>query len=188
MKRSFFEKKDTIALARALLGKAFVRETPATMLAGIIVETEAYTQEDPACHTSSGRTQRNAVMFEKPGLLYVYFTYGMHYCANIVAEQSGRGCAVLIRAVKPIAGVRSMARKRKKPLHSAHLTNGPGKFTQAFGLTKKHNGTDLCWKEQKIYIAETGYEPLTIIATPRIGISRAKEKLWRFVCPLPPEE
>ena len=183
LNKNFFHKKSTIELAKALLGKVFVRKINHHILAGTITETEAYTQEDEACHAFNGKkTKRTSVMFLHPGHLYVYFTYGIHYCANITAEEEGRGCAVLIRSVLPVQGIETIRKNRikYKEKEAKKLTNGPAKFTQAFQLTLKENGLDLCRARSDIYIADSHIKPKKIYSTPRIGISKAKELLWRF--------
>lgn len=147
----------------------------------MIVETEAYLFNDPASHAFRGVTERNKPMFNKGGFLYVYFTYGMHYCANVVTNREGIGEAVLIRAVEPVGGIEMMSINRniknKGKFHT--ITNGPAKFTQAFSLTKIHNGIDLCGNE--IFITEGQHIPKSkIVSTTRIGISSATDKKWRF--------
>jgi DNA-3-methyladenine glycosylase len=180
--RTFYRQK-TLHTAKALLGKILVRKSGSIILKGKIVETEAYLRNDPACHAFRGMTERNTVMFNRGGFLYVYFTYGMHYCANVVTYKEGYGEAVLIRAVQPLEGIRTMMRNRgiranaRNP--NVHLTNGPAKCAQAFGFTTKHSGIDLC--DNKIFIVDA--EPISrsqIVATTRIGISAAQEKQWRF--------
>ena len=175
---------DTLQVARALLGKKLVRQIKGLELAGMIVETEAYCGEaDSACHAHRGKTPRNTVMFGEPGHAYVYFTYGMHYMLNLVTEAKDNPCAVLIRAVVPLAGIEEMeARRRRK---GAELTNGPAKLCQALSIDKSLNSWDLtCGKElwvedYKKILAEL------IIATPRIGIDYAKKEHrdapWRFL-------
>lgn len=185
--RSFYTRR-TITVAKELLGKIFVRKTGKDILKGMIVETEAYLFDDPACHAFRGMTQRTKVMFDQGGYLYVYFTYGMHHCANIVTNKEGIGEAVLIRAVEPVYGIEEMVKNRTKSkdgvhlkggLHLQNLTNGPAKFAQAFALTKKESGIDLTGDE--IFIADSVKIPGSkIFATTRIGITAAKEKKWRF--------
>jgi DNA-3-methyladenine glycosylase len=182
--RSFYNRKTT-AVAKDLLGKILVRHIGKTIISGRIVETEAYLFDDPASHSFRGMTKRNRVMFGPPGFLYVYFTYGLHYCANVVTRKNGIGEAVLIRAVEPIDGISTMVKNRTKKtylksgLHLRNLTNGPAKLTQAFGLTTIHSGTDLLGTN--IFITNGDAVPRSkIIRTTRIGISIAKEELLRF--------
>ena len=179
-----FYRRDTLQVARTLLGKKLVRQIKGLELAGMIVETEAYCGEaDSACHAHRGKTPRNTVMFGEPGHAYVYFTYGMHYMLNLVTEAAGRPCAVLVRAIMPLAGIEEMeARRRRK---GAELTNGPAKLCQAFSIDKALNGWDLtCGKE--LWVVDYKKIPAeSIIATPRIGIDYAskehKEAQWRFL-------
>ena len=164
-----FYRRDTLQVARALLGKKLVRQIKGLELAGMIVETEAYCGEsDSACHAHRGETPRNTVMFGEPGHAYVYFTYGMHYMLNLVTEAEGRPCAVLIRAVVPLAGIEEMEGRRKRK--GAQLSNGPAKLCQAFSIDKALNGWDLtCGKE--LWVVDYKKIPAeSIIAIPRIGI------------------
>lgn len=150
---------------------------------GRIVEVEAYLGEiDPASHAFRGPTTRNAVMFGNPGHLYVYFTYGMHFCANVVTGRRGKAGAVLLRAVEPVRGVRHMIRNRRgnsdRPLAS-FLTNGPAKFCQAFGIARRENGIDLL--SSRIYLTNgTTVKRSQRGSSGRIGIRSGKEKRWRF--------
>jgi DNA-3-methyladenine glycosylase len=180
-----FYRRDTLQVARALLGKKLVRQINGLELAGMIVETEAYCGEaDSACHAHRGKTPRNAVMFGESGHAYVYFTYGMHYMLNLVTEAAEKPCAVLIRAVVPLDGIEEMETRRKRK--GAELTNGPAKLCQALGIDKSLNGWDLtCGKE--LWVADfRKISPESIITTPRIGIDYAekehKDAPWRFLC------
>lgn len=178
--RSFYTRKTSI-VAKDLLGKVLVRRIGRKMLAGTIVETEAYLFNDSASHSFRGMTERNKVMFGKGGFLYIYFTYGMHYCANIVTFKEGIGEAVLIRAVEPKNGMNVMLKNRSM-IYEQNLiktTNGPAKLAQAFALTKEQSGTDLTGSA--IYITSGETVPKSkIVTTTRIGISTAKEKKLRF--------
>jgi DNA-3-methyladenine glycosylase len=181
--RKFYH-RDTLRVARELLGKKLVRRINGLDLSGMIAETEAYCgSEDSACHAHRGKTQRNSVMFGKPGYAYIYFTYGMHYMLNLVTEEEDNPCAVLIRAIEPITGVEEMESRRKRK--GAHLTNGPAKLCQALSIDKSLNGWDLTCGS-KLWVED--YKKITaksIIATPRIGIDYAhkkdREALWRFL-------
>lgn len=147
---------------------------------GRIVEVEAYREDDPASHTFRGRTPRNSVMFGPAGYLYVYFTYGMHYCSNVVTGHAGHGAAVLLRAVEPIAGIDLMRERRRGRLP---LTDGPAKLCQAFGIGPEHNGTDVC-RGDDVGLFEDGTPPPTAPRVgPRIGISKAVEVPWRWRVP-----
>lgn len=143
-----------------------------------IVETEAYDQSDAASHSYKHKTPRTSVMFGRSGHLYVYFTYGMHYCCNIVVGPEGYGAAVLIRAVEPLEGEDIMALGR--PRHTGKdLTNGPAKLCQALGIDKSFNGQDLRQAPLKL-IAQPSVPSSQIVQTTRIGISQAKDVKWRF--------
>jgi DNA-3-methyladenine glycosylase len=169
-------------VARDLLGKTLWRRTEAGLAAGIIVETEAYDgANDPASHAWRGRTQRNAVMFGPPGRAYVYFTYGMHYCLNTVTGPVGQASAVLLRAIQPIVGPDLMRERRGTHIPDRDLARGPGRLCQALGITTADDGTDLAG--DALWISETSGDvsTLAIAATPRIGITRAAERPWRFV-------
>ena len=179
-----FYERGTLKVARALVGKKLVRQIGGLELSGMIVETEAYCgEEDSACHAHRGKTKRNSVMFGPPGHAYVYFTYGMHYLLNMVTEAEGKPCAVLIRAILPIAGLEEMEARRKR--QGPELTNGPAKLCQALGIDKSLNGWDLTAGDQ-IWVEDYKTIPAKrVTATPRIGIAYAMEKhrnaLWRFV-------
>ncbi|MDD8019511.1 MAG: DNA-3-methyladenine glycosylase [Bacteroidota bacterium] len=186
LSRSFYT-RPTRTVAKELLGKIFVRKNGNRFLTGRIVETEAYLHNDPACHAYRGITERNKVMFNTGGFLYVYFTYGMHFCANVVTYKEGIGEAVLIRAVEPVDGIDAMTKNRnfkddrhlKGVGHLRALTNGPAKFAQAFNLTKEQSGIDLLGDE--IFITEyKGAAPFTVVSTTRIGIKVGIEKKWRY--------
>jgi DNA-3-methyladenine glycosylase len=183
--RSFYTQR-TLAVAKELLGKIFIRKIGNKILSGMIVEAEAYLCNDSASHSFRGLTERNRPMFNKGGYLYVYFTYGMHYCANVVTYKKGIGEAVLIRAVEPIDGIETIIANRSSDVrhlkgvgHLHSLTNGPAKFAQAFALNKNQSGIDLLGDE--IYITEGVVIPKSkIVVTTRIGISTAINKKWRF--------
>lgn len=147
---------------------------------GRITEVEAYREDDPASHTYRGETPRNAVMFGRSGHLYVYFTYGMHYCANVVTGPPGHGAAVLLRAVEPIAGVDLMRERRQG---RAALADGPAKLCQAFAIGLEHNGVDVC-RGSGVGLFDDGVPPPDRpLVGPRIGISKAIDVPWRFRTP-----
>jgi DNA-3-methyladenine glycosylase len=176
--RQFFV-RDPVALARDLLGRVLFYRTPDGLLAGRIVETEAYTGEaDPASHAFRGRTARNAVMFGPAGHAYVYFTYGMHHCLNVTAEGPGTAGAVLLRALEPLSGVELM-RARGDHGPESRLLSGPGKIGRAFGLTLEDNGRD--FTRGPLGLAAGSPVPDREVATSRrIGISRAVDLPYRF--------
>ncbi len=169
-----------VKAAPLLLGCILSRYTPEGLLSIKVVETEAYNQDDPASHAFRGLTARTAPMFEEGGHIYIYFTYGMHYCVNIVVGQKGRGEAVLLRAGEPISGVEIM--KKHRGTENIHqLTNGPAKLTQALGIIS----TGLSGKKlgpQTLMLAPPGeiVKKENIVTTPRIGIKQATENPWRF--------
>ena len=176
--REFYQ-RDTVIVAKKLLGKKLVRKIGNKEISGIITETEAYRHEDdPASHAFRKITDRNKVMFGNVGMSYVYFTYGMHYCFNIVAKKSKVSAgAVLIRAIEPDKGIKKMQENRILK-DMKNLTNGPAKLTQALNITKEHYGIDLTRKSE-IYITE-GIKVKKIIESQRIGIKNGKEFLWNF--------
>ena len=176
--RSFFA-RDPVSLARDLLGRILFYKVADGLIAGRIVETEAYTgTADPASHAYRGATARNQVMFGKAGFAYVYFSYGMHYCLNVTAEKPGIAGAVLLRAMEPLAGIPIM-RARGDEGPEMRLLSGPGKIGRAFGLTLADNGRDLTRGPLGI-AAGTPVSDEAVMTSPRIGISRARELPYRF--------
>ncbi len=164
-----------------LLNKLLVVTVDGVTCSGRIVETEAYMPDDPASHTFRGRTPRNAVMFGPPGHLYVYLSYGIHQCANVVTGPAGSGQAVLIRAVEPVDGLDVMRARRRRP--DRELANGPGKVCQALGIGAAHDGVDLLSSD--VAIDDDGVEsPKDPLVGPRIGITRATATPWRFRVPV----
>jgi DNA-3-methyladenine glycosylase len=152
-------------------------------VAGRIVETEAYTADDAASHSYRGMTSRNAVMFGPPGHLYVYLSYGMHACANVVTGGGGDGQAVLLRAVEPVEGIEHM-RRRRPGRDDRRLADGPGKLCLAMGITLSDDGIDLCSPASPIGIVDDGVAPPARPRIgPRVGITKAVEVPWRFRFP-----
>ena len=145
---------------------------------GTIVETESYERDDPACHASAGRTGRTEVLFGPPGRAYVYLSYGIHSLLNAVAEADGEAAAVLIRALQPSAGLEAM-RERRSGRRDADLCSGPGKLTEALGVGLEANGADLGAEPFLLAPREPGWRG-RIATGPRIGISKAVERPWRF--------
>jgi DNA-3-methyladenine glycosylase len=174
--RRFYE-RGTVDVARDLLGKVLVHGKTA----GIIVETEAYVGgDDLASHSAAGITDRTRVIFGPAGHAYVYLSYGMHECMNIVAEKAGVPGAVLIRALEPIEGLDVMRRRRPKARTDRDLASGPGKLTRALAITLKHSGVDVTRGD--LVVVERGGEHLFQIAvTPRIGITKCAELPLRFL-------
>lgn len=184
-----FYRRPTEAVAKELIGKKLVRTIiksgRAFRLAGTIVETEAYGySDDPASHACMGPTDRNRVMFGDVGRAYIYFTYGNHFCVNVSARSGREAGAVLIRGIEPVEGVAMM--KQFRPVDDAFsLTSGPGKLTQALKITSALNGVDMTDPESELRI-EFRSKPARVLATPRIGITRATDREWRFVDPSSP--
>jgi DNA-3-methyladenine glycosylase len=143
---------------------------------GLIVEVEAYHQTDPAAHSYRGRTERNAVMFGPPGHLYVYRSYGIHWCANLVCEAEGSASAVLLRALEPTRGLAAMAGRRGLD-DPRLLCSGPGRLCEALGITRAHNGAALDRPPLAIFAREN---PPEIAVGPRIGITKAVDMPWRY--------
>ena len=177
LSRAFYA-RPTLVVARALIGRTLVRESSEGTVAGRIVEVEAYGGgEDPASHGYRGRTARNSTMFGPPGHLYVYFTYGMHYCCNVVCERDGVPGAVLLRAVEPIEGLDIMAERRGLD-EPRLLARGPARLCEAFGIDKSCDGADLTGKP--IWISGRGRKNVEVQETPRIGIKVATDLAWRI--------
>jgi DNA-3-methyladenine glycosylase len=145
-------------------------------IGGVIVEVEAYAPDDPASHSYNGRTPRNAVMFGPAGHLYVYRSYGIHWCANVVCGDDGVGEAVLLRSVEPISGIEEM-RARREVDDSRLLASGPGRLTQALGLTHEHDGADLT-RPPFAFVPPPASVDVT--TSTRVGITRAVERRWRY--------
>ena len=167
-------------VAPLLLGCRLERETESGQkLVGRIVETEAYDQSDAASHSYRGLTPRTEVMFGPAGRLYVYFTYGMHYCCNVVCGPVGMGSAVLIRAVEPLGGKQVMRQNRRGIASDLNLTNGPAKFCQAFVIDKALNGHDLRTPPLKLVLAPP-LKRTAIMQTTRIGVTADAHRPWRW--------
>ena len=183
--RSFF-RRSTVEVARALLGHLLVRSAGGRLLVARIVETEAYVgEDDPACHAACGRTARNAVMYGPPGHAYLYFTYGMHHCLNVVTGREGYPAAVLIRAAEPLEGVERMRALRGMGEGGAARDNlvasGPARLCQALGLDRRHNGLDLTDAASELHLARAGRRRSERIGVSgRVGIRVATGRPWRF--------
>ncbi len=186
LRREFYD-RPTLRVARDLLGCWLVRRSPEGVTAGIIVETEAYCGvRDRACHTFGGRcTPRNRIMFGPPGFAYVYFTYGMHHCFNVVTRSEGRPEAVLVRSILPIAGVSLMRRRRgvENGIADPQLARGPGNLCRALAIDRSLNGSDLT-DSSLVILPGSPVPPAEVRRTPRIGIGYSGEyvlKPWRFL-------
>lgn len=169
-------------VARALLGKVLARRLDGEWLTGRIAETEAYFwRDDPAAHAFAGKTERNAVLFGPPGHAYVYFIYGMHWCLNVSCEPEGQAGCVLIRAMEPLTGVETMTRLRGTANRKL-VASGPGRLCQALAITRAgQNGMDVTARASDLQIWNDGYEPQRVRVTPRIGISKAADRLHRYL-------
>jgi len=184
--RSFFD-RDPRVVSRDLLGKLLVRRAGRRFLVGRIVELEAYLgSDDPAAHAYVGRTARNAVLFGPPGYAYVYFIYGNHYCLNVSCLPDGTPGGILFRALEPLAGIETMAQARqveiKAPADLRRLTRGPGRLSEAFGITRdRDNAKDLTSTRSDLYIADDGLRPDRILTTRRIGITKAAHLPMRYI-------
>lgn len=176
--RAFFH-QDARAVGPQLLNKVLACEDGR---AGRIVEVEAYVGAiDPAAHTFRGKTPRNAVMFGPPGHMYVYFTYGMHWCCNTVCGDDGEGSGVLIRALEPLAGIEAMRVARPRASRDRDLCSGPARLTQALGITGAQNGIDLVGAKQGYTVVDDGTPPPeNVPGSARIGIREGTDLLWRW--------
>ncbi len=176
-----FYRRDALDLAPDLLNKVMV----VGGRSGRIVEVEAYRgTDDPASHAFRGPTPRTQVMFGPPGHLYVYFSYGMHWCANVVAGRNGTAAAVLIRAVHPLTDIEGMRASRPAARRDVDLTNGPAKVCQALGIDGTFDGLDIAVKGAAVALFDDGVPPPpTPTMGPRVGISRAVDHPWRFSVP-----
>lgn len=170
----------SVYAAEHLIGwHLYVRDEDGSLAGGVIAETEAYTPEDKASHTHRGKTLRNSAMFLGAGHVYVYFSYGIHWCMNLVAGSAGSGQGLLIRSIIPDKGIEKM-RQRRNNQPDKLLTNGPGKVCQALAVDNTDNGAALTGGRFVLLPPQEG-EVAAVRATPRIGISRDAHRLWRFV-------
>jgi DNA-3-methyladenine glycosylase len=189
LSREFYD-RDPRRVSRDLLGKVLVRRERGKTLAARIVEVEAYLgKDDPAAHSFTGRTARNAVLFGPPGYAYVYFIYGNYYCLNVSCMPDGVAGGVLFRAAEPLVGIDEMAASRSISINGVggvgdlrKLTSGPGRLAEAFGITRERdNGKDLTSARSGLFIVDVGYRVRRILATPRIGITKAAGLPLRYV-------
>ncbi len=187
--RAFFN-RDAVTVARELLGKLLIRRDGRRLRAGRVVEDEAYLGPvDPAAHAYAGRTARNSVLFGPPGHAYVYFIYGNHYCLNVSCMPESQGEGVLFRAMEPVLGWEAMARARGLELppdprisQLRMISSGPGRMAQAMEITRERdNDKDLTSRASELWLADDGFRPQRIMATPRIGITKAIDEPLRFV-------
>ncbi len=184
--REFFD-RDPREVSRDLLGKILVRRNGRKLLAGRVVEVEAYLgAEDAAAHAAAGKTERNAVLFGPPGYAYIYFIYGNHFCLNVSTLPDGEAGGVLFRALEPLVGIEDMALARdievKIDRDLPLLTSGPGRLAEAFGITRvRDNGKDLTTTRSDLWLADDSYVPGQILATKRIGITKAADMPLRYL-------
>ena len=175
LKAPFYD-RDPRQVAVDLLGCVLSHDTPDGLASGVIVETEAYRPEDPACHAYKGPTMRNRNIFGPPGIAYVYLSYGTHNLLNVVCEPEDIGSAVLIRALRPSCGEDLMERRRGR---ARDLCNGPGRLTQALGVDLSYDGRDLT--SGSLTISKGGAPPEGVVETTRIGITRGTDLPWRYL-------
>jgi DNA-3-methyladenine glycosylase len=189
LSREFFN-RDPVTVGRELLGKLLIRREGRQFLAGRIVEDEAYLgRHDPAAHAFAGKTARNSVLFGPPGHAYVYFIYGNHYCLNVSCMPEGCGEGVLFRALEPLFGLEQMAVARDIELPMSPtaaqlrlISSGPGRMSEALRITRlRDNNKDFTSRDSDLWFADDGFRPERIVATPRIGITKAVEQPLRFV-------
>jgi len=174
-----FYRKPVLDLAKALLGKLLIHEVSGEPVGGFIVEVEAYCgEDDPASHAFVGKTARNAVMYGAPGHAYVYFTYGMHYCVNVVTGRKGEPHAILVRALEPSVGIARMRRLRGEGVPDRNLARGPARLCQALALSRPHNGLTLAGPE--LFVARGRPAPAILGVSARVGIRKGLDRPWRF--------
>jgi DNA-3-methyladenine glycosylase len=185
LKAEFFD-RDPRVVGRELLGKLLIRKTPRGMLAGRVVETEAYLGEgDLAAHAAAGKTDRNSVLFGPPGIAYVYFIYGNHYCLNVSCLPDGVAGGVLFRAMEPVAGIEEMARARgiriEKESDLKKISSGPGRMSKALGVTRvRDNGKSLVSAKSDLQLVKDGFRVGPVVVTQRIGITKSAEEQLRY--------
>lgn len=187
--RLFFN-RDPCEVCPELLGKLIVRREGRKLLAGRVVEVEAYLgTDDLAAHAAAGRTARNSVIFGPPGHAYVYFIYGVHYCLNISCLPDGEAGCILVRALEPVKGIEEMARARgiagldlNATRNLRQLASGPGKLCQALGITQpRDNGKDMASRQSDLQVMKDGYQVERVVVTPRIGITKSADMPLRYM-------
>jgi DNA-3-methyladenine glycosylase len=182
LERAFFA-RDTVTVARSLLGQRLVRVAGGARLSGLICEAEAYAGPDDRASHAYRRTPRSAIMYGPPGYAYVYFIYGMYFCLNAVSEADGRPGAVLLRGLLPVEGIKAM-RERRPGARDSQLTDGPGKLCAALGISAAQNGLDLCTSDELFLEAGAAVSDEAVTLTPRVGVrgdAGAVARPWRFV-------
>lgn len=175
-----FYARHALAVAPGLLGCVVEHETPDGLVSVMLTEVEAYEGDsDPASHAYRGKTTRNAVMFGPPGHVYVYFTYGMHFCMNLVCLREGTASAVLLRAGRILVGAEIATVRRAAALRERDLARGPARLCQALGIERSHNGLDVCDPASPLRVLP-GVDNTEVSAGPRVGVSAAGDRPWRF--------
>jgi len=175
-----FYARDTVSVAKDLLGKIMVHETSQGITSGIIIETEAYLENDPACHAYRGMTKRNATMFGPPGKAYVYLIYGIHYCFNAVTKEEGTGEAVLVRSIYPLEGIELMRERRGGKCHNARLSCGPGNLCKSMGINAQHDTISLENSPLQIKFDNIKVSSEDIGVSKRIGLNKGNDLYLRF--------
>ncbi|ABF43712.1 DNA-3-methyladenine glycosylase [Candidatus Koribacter versatilis Ellin345] len=181
--RAFFN-RDPRIVGRELLGKVLLRREGRAILAGRIVECEAYLgADDAAAHSAAGKTARNAVLFGPPGYAYVYFIYGNHFCLNVSCLPDGQAGGILFRALEPIAGVERMAANRQlEPSQLRLIASGPGRLAEALAVTRdRDNGKDMVSPKSDLRIVDDGFGAVEVRETPRIGITKSADLPLRYI-------
>ena len=182
-----FFKRDPRTVARALLGKLLIRRTASGILAGRLVETEAYLGEgDLAAHAAAGKTARNSVLFGPPGFAYVYFIYGNYYCLNVSCLPDGIAGGVLFRALEPVSGIDEMAAERGITIHTKNdlkkITSGPGRLCDALGVTRQRdNEKSFVSAKSDLQLADDGYRVRRVLVTARVGITKSADHPLRYL-------
>ncbi|OMJ67231.1 hypothetical protein SteCoe_35662 [Stentor coeruleus] len=172
-----FYARNTVIVAKELVGKVMEHTTPEGVISVIISEAEAYSEEEASCHAYKGKSKRNEAMFGEPGLIYLYYIYGKNICINFVTDRPGKGCAVLIRASQPLRGdhlLQDIKNKKK-------LMDGPAKMVKNLKIPFSYYGKSVLDDNCPLKLYDEGYEPVDMKTTPRIGISQAQDLPWRFV-------
>jgi DNA-3-methyladenine glycosylase len=183
LRRDFYDRA-TLTVARELIGKVLVHQTPEDRTSGVIVETEAYIgEDDPACHAAPGPTRRNRPLYGPPGFSYVYLNYGIHFLTNVVTEREGAPAAVLLRALEPLDGIALMRTRRSRMgadpagIATHDLCRGPGNLSRALGIGLSENWLDL--EGNRLFLEDRGYAPGMIGWGPRVGLTVGTEHEWR---------
>jgi DNA-3-methyladenine glycosylase len=174
--KEFFA-RDTLTVAKDLVGKVIEHTGPDGVISAIISEAEAYSEEEASCHAFKGKTKRNEAMFGEPGLIYLYYIYGKNICINFKTDKAGKGCAVLIRAGHPLKGTELLANVKNKK----KLMDGPAKLVKSLRIPFEYYGMSVLDENCPVKVLDEGWKPVNLQTTERIGISQAKELPWRFV-------